>query len=285
MNRERNKSGFFIRNKSKKSKRHSFFKKLNNDRKNTSHQNADLLDHNQYTHHLTDIGCEVVVDELIIDSDKNNTWMEGRRVVELDVLAREMHCCRCNLPLHLSNTVGERLYGLASVLLIKCDNSACLATTDVHTGKRTPNGSYCINSKVAIGMTHAGMGPSHVNNFLTECNLPPISDTTLRKKEKEFSKTIHDVAMTSCREAQHQEILLSHGKVAASFDGGWQKRGSGWNYNSNTGHATMIGKETGKIMLWDQRSRSCKTCEYHLANQTTIPDHLCLKNIKFHKRL
>ncbi|XP_071146651.1 uncharacterized protein [Mytilus edulis] len=204
--------------------------------------------------------------------------MEGRRVVELDVLAREMYCCRCNLPLHLSNTVGERLFGLASVLLIKCDNSACLATTDVHTGKRTPNGSYCINSTVAIGMTHAGMGPSHVNNFLTECNLPPISDTTLRKKEKEFSKTIHDVAMTSCREAQHQEILLSHGKVAASFDGGWQKRGSGWNYNSNTGHATMIGKETGKIMLWDQRSRSCKTCEYHLANQTTIPDHLCSKN-------
>ncbi|CAC5361147.1 unnamed protein product [Mytilus coruscus] len=144
--------------------------------------------------------------------------MEGRRVVELDVMAREMYCCRCNLPLHLSNTVGERLYGLASVLLIKCDNSACLATTDVHTGKRTPNGSYCINSKVAIGMTHAGMGPSHVNNFLTECNLPPISDTTLRKKEKEFSKTIHDVAMTSCREAQHQEILLSHGKIFSNND-------------------------------------------------------------------
>ncbi|VDI30256.1 Hypothetical predicted protein [Mytilus galloprovincialis] len=39
----------------------------------------------------------------------------------------------------------------------------------------------------------------------------------------------------------------------------------------------MITKETGKIMLWDQRSRSCKTCEYHLANQTTIPDHLCSK--------
>lgn len=27
-----------------------------------------------------------------------------------------------------------------------------LSTTDVHTGKRTPNESYCINSKVAIGM-------------------------------------------------------------------------------------------------------------------------------------
>ncbi|CAG2206187.1 unnamed protein product [Mytilus edulis] len=150
MDRERNKSGFFIRNKSKKSKKAFFFKKLNNDRKNTSFQNADLQDHNQYTHYLTDIGCEVSIDEEIIDANKSNTWMEGRRVVELDVLAREMYCCRCNLPLHLSNTVGERLFGLASVLLIKCDNSACLATTDVHTGKRTPNGSYCINSKVAI---------------------------------------------------------------------------------------------------------------------------------------
>ncbi|CAC5422264.1 unnamed protein product [Mytilus coruscus] len=118
-----------------------------------------------------------------------------------------MYCCRCNLPLHLSNTVGERLYGLASVLLIKCDNSACLATTDVHTGKRTPNGSYCINSKVAIGMTHAGMGPSHVNNFLTECNLPPISDTTLHKKEKEFM--IHadnDAATTSKLKVDFEDL-------------------------------------------------------------------------------
>lgn len=50
-------------------------------------------------------------------------------------------------------------------------------------------------------------GPVHVNNFLTECNIPPISETTLYKKEKEISKSIHDVAMTSCREAQRQEIL------------------------------------------------------------------------------
>ena len=24
-------------------------------------------------------------------------------------------------------------------------------------------------------------------------------------------------------------------KMEVSFDGGWQKRGTGWNYNSNTG--------------------------------------------------
>ena len=45
-----------------------------------------------------------------------------------------------------------------------------------------------------------------------------------------------------------------------------------------TGHATMIGKETGKIILWNCRSISCKICEYHLAKETQIPDHDCPKN-------
>ena len=45
-----------------------------------------------------------------------------------------------------------------------------------------------------------------------------------------------------------------------------------------TGHATMIGKETGKIILWNRRSISCKICEYHLAKEAQIPDHDCPKN-------
>ena len=67
-------------------------------------------------------------------------------------------------------------------------------------------------------MMHTGMGPTHANNFLTECNILPISETTLRKKEKEINKSIHDVAMTSCREAQLQEILLSHDKVCYIYE-------------------------------------------------------------------
>ena len=67
-------------------------------------------------------------------------------------------------------------------------------------------------------MIHTGMGPTHVNNFLTECNIPPISENTLRKKEKEINKAIHDFAMTSCREAQLQEILLSHDKVCYFYE-------------------------------------------------------------------
>lgn len=67
-------------------------------------------------------------------------------------------------------------------------------------------------------MIHAGIGPAHVNNFLTECNIPPVSENTLRKKEKEISKSMHNVAMTSCRKAQLQEILLSHDKVCYFYE-------------------------------------------------------------------
>ena len=67
-------------------------------------------------------------------------------------------------------------------------------------------------------MMHTGMGPAHANNFLTECNIPPIRENALYKKEKEISKSIHDVAMTSCREAQLQEILLSHDKVCYFYE-------------------------------------------------------------------
>ena len=55
-------------------------------------------------------------------------------------------------------------------------------------------------------MMHTGMEPAHVNNFLAECNIPPISETTLYKKEKEISKSINDVAMTSCREAARNTV-------------------------------------------------------------------------------
>lgn len=58
-------------------------------------------------------------------------------------------------------------------------------------------------------MIHAGIGPTHLQNFLAECNLPSISENTLRKKEKELSKQIGEVANTSCRTAQEEEKAQS----------------------------------------------------------------------------
>ena len=43
------------------------------------------------------------------------------------------------------------------------------------------------------------------------------------------------------------------------------------------GHATFIGKETGKVLLYDVRSRTCKTCEYYQTKET-VPEHVCTIN-------
>jgi len=42
------------------------------------------------THNLLDIGSEITIDEN--DVHVSNGWNEGRCVVELDVMTREMYC-------------------------------------------------------------------------------------------------------------------------------------------------------------------------------------------------
>lgn len=90
-------------------------------------------------------------------------------------------------------------------------------------------------------MINAGMGPSHVAKFLSGCNIPPISESTLRDKEKKLAPAIFDATEASCERAREEEREKSFSTgLEGRFDAGWQKRGSGWNYNSNTGRCTCI---------------------------------------------
>ena len=85
-------------------------------------------------------------------------------------------------------------------------------------------------------MVHSGMGASHVVNFLSTCNIPPPDPSTLRKKEKEMATSLVNAASESCKNATAEEMAATtDGELECSFDAGWQTRGSGWQYNSNTG--------------------------------------------------
>ena len=98
---------------------------------------------------LTDIGAEEEVDKVSIDSGMS--WNVGRRIVELDILSRNMFCCRCNVPLHLQDPVSERVGGFGSRLYIRCSNIDCQTVTDVPTGKLGPTGAFDITDKIVIG--------------------------------------------------------------------------------------------------------------------------------------
>ena len=64
-------------------------------------------------------------------------------------------------------------------------------------------------------MEHAGMGATQLQNFLSECNLPSITESTLTKKEKELNGVFRNVAHQSCSNAQREESSSStNGRVS-----------------------------------------------------------------------
>ncbi|XP_071138502.1 uncharacterized protein [Mytilus edulis] len=214
-----------------------------------------------------------------IGQSENISWNEGRRVVELEVLAEQLFCNKCNTPLHLKDIVGEMRYGLGSLLEVVCQ--ICSGMKLISTGKRNEKGAFDINSKVALAMMHSGMGPDHVVNFLSTCNIPPPDPKTLKKKEKSIALSLMDEASDSCKTASAEEKAISlslSDELECSFDAGWQTRGSGWQYNSNTGHSSLVGVKTGKVLDYDVRSKLCSICQHHLGRKETVPNHPCNSN-------
>ena len=59
-----------------------------------------------------------------------------------------------------------------------------------------------------VGMLHSGVGETHINNFLSTLDIPPVCHKTLKKAERAVGVVIESCAKKSC-----MENLLSEGKV------------------------------------------------------------------------
>lgn len=89
-------------------------------------------------------------------SEREVSWDDGRRVVELGMLAEGLESCSCcQQPIQLKNVVAERRYGLASLLYIQC---SCGQLNTVRTGKSHRSADarrgvpiYDVNTKLATG--------------------------------------------------------------------------------------------------------------------------------------
>ena len=83
-------------------------------------------------------------------------WNDGRRVVELGVLAEGLQACSdCKQPLQLTGVVNEKRYGLGSILNVLCCcgqiNTITTGKTHRSAGSRRGVPIYDINTKLAIG--------------------------------------------------------------------------------------------------------------------------------------
>ncbi|XP_072035542.1 uncharacterized protein, partial [Amphiura filiformis] len=165
---------------------------------------------------------------------------------------------------------------------IKTHTKYCGHINDVASSKSHLNNSrkvYDVNTKAALGMLHAGMGPTQVNNFLTTMNLPHVYENLLKRREREVGPHVEIAAKRACQEATKEETadMEEQGGVVASYDMGWQKRGRA--HNSLTGHGVMIGSKTQKIIGYATKNKWCKQCHHDNQNKNSPPkDHDCRMN-------
>ena len=66
--------------------------------------------------------------------------------------------------------------------------------------------------------------------------------------------------------------------LTATMDGAWQKRSSGNNYNSRTGHNFAIGGFSGLIIAVAVFSKHCRMCEVAKKRNKQPKAHRCSKN-------
>ncbi|XP_062588881.1 uncharacterized protein LOC134250534 isoform X2 [Saccostrea cucullata] len=130
---------------------------------------------------------------------------------------------------------------------------------------------------------HTGIGFDQISGILAELNMPPISRTLLSSRQEEIGKATESVASLSLQQALEEEVLATNIKkqsssISVSVDGGWQKRGSGRSYDSLTGHCSMMGACTGKVIDYSVRNKSCKICENAERKKTSPAPHDCTRN-------
>ena len=142
--------------------------------------------------------------------------------------------------------MSEHRSGLGSVLWIRC---SCGNVNKIQTSKSHIDKKYGVvfdvNIKAAAGMVHAGMTFKEVERFACNVEIPPPTETTLKRREREIVPAIEEVANATCKAAAARENELTVSaedsevgsnenviELTAGYDMVWQRRSSGRAYNS-----------------------------------------------------
>ena len=70
-------------------------------------------------------------------------------------------------------------------------------------------------------------------------------------------------------------------RISVSFDMGWQKKGTGHTYDSNSGHAYYIGVRAGNVVAMVVYSKKCTICDIAIAMGEEPMEHEdCVRNYR-----
>ncbi|XP_024942732.1 uncharacterized protein LOC112494632 [Cephus cinctus] len=114
-------------------------------------------------------------------ASKKQKMVFGRRIIDVDLWAQNDRCKKCGQILSLANIIEENRHGLASLLIIHCQE--CLLENSITTDKTftAPDGKtmYDVNARIALGLIDAGMDWRHLNKLLGVLDMPPFNNHLL----------------------------------------------------------------------------------------------------------
>ncbi|XP_062608858.1 uncharacterized protein LOC134270633 [Saccostrea cucullata] len=193
-------------------------------------------------------------------------WNGERRIIELDTLIEGLRSC-----LHCSNS-----------LRLECRNIYFLFSKSLRYLNLV---GIEFQFYTITAMINVGIGEQQINNILAELNIPTIHHKTLKEREREVGRAFEEIADKSCNMALEEEKLhictnSGDGTQApqVSCDGAWQKRGTGQNYDSLSGHVTVVGKHTKKCLAFGLACRSCRKCTHARRKKKQAKTHNCKRN-------
>ncbi|CAG2212348.1 unnamed protein product [Mytilus edulis] len=181
--------------------------------------NVPLEDHSYSTQQNTTmfpIGVDHEEEVQVPNSRSFTQWREGRRVVELGILADGLRgCAKCGLPLQLGHTTSILTCGLSAILKIPCSNTVCRHVNNIPTGKRQER-IWDANVKLASASINAGLGERQVNTLLSGLNIPPVSHCMMSARQKDVGVALQEVAKETVDQALCEEVELTkrHQKLA-----------------------------------------------------------------------
>ncbi|CAG2219652.1 unnamed protein product [Mytilus edulis] len=131
--------------------------------------------------------------------------------------------------MHLSNALGVRPMGVSGMMYIQCTQCGTInklklgKTHRPPDSKRTGVGIFNVNTKLAAGMIHSGIGETQLNNLLSTINLHCIDHKSLKGRENEIGHFIEKNAKTSENNFLIEEaigsLVIGEPSAAGSEDG------------------------------------------------------------------
>ena len=104
-------------------------------------------------------------------------------------------------PLSLSNIEDKKRFGLASQLKIQCKHCGhvnYVETSLTHKSAVTVGTIYNISTKAALAGLHTGIGETHMKGILSVMDIPGMSRSPWKTREREGGKAVESIAQQSC---------------------------------------------------------------------------------------